>query len=181
MAYKPILFTKSQLKTDLLAVAKAKSKLKAINTRISAIAKTFGTDSSIYRSTVESIINTDKNANYYHINKKGIVQINVTNKLLTTEEGTHIYNIAKRVRTLSEIKKSYAPDRQESVPDLRVEIEERFNYEREIAAEISNMMSILESTHTDEEMREIKDSLYMDKKPTYEDIEDFLERFENEV
>lgn len=181
MAYKPILFTKSQIKTNLREVAKYKSKLKAINTRISAIAKTFGTDSNIYRSTVESIINTDKNANYYHVNKKGIVQINVTNKLLTTEEGTHIYNISKRTRTLSDIKKSYAPERKESVKNLRVEIENRFNYEKEIAAEISNMMSRLEHTHTDEEMREIKDILYTDKKPTYEDIEEFLERFENEV
>lgn len=196
MAYKPTLMTKAELKEKggSLKATKIKSAIKRINTRISAIAKTFGTDSSLYMEIVERLTTIDKNGEFTHESKSGVIQLNVSNKLITSEIGTHVYNSAKYTRTLSQIKESYAPQQEGSAKDLKNVILERKTYENEIASEIANMMSTYDETHTDAETDALKEELYgekitivtpngttvtrYEKKPTYEDIEEYLEKFE---
>lgn len=196
MAYKPRLMTKAELKQKggSLKATKLKSAIKRINTRISAIAKTFGKNSSLYMEIVERLTTIDKTKEFTHVSKSGIIQLNATNKLITSEIGTHIYNSAKYTRTLSQIKESYAPNQEGSTEELKNIILERKSYENEIASEIANMMSRYEETHTDAETDALKEELYgekittvtpngtivtrYEKKPTYEDIEEYLDKFE---
>lgn len=196
MAYKPTLMTKAELKEKggSLKATKIKSAIKRINTRISAIAKTFGKDSSLYMEIVERLIRLDRDKQYTHESKSGIIQLNVSNKLITSEIGTHVYNSAKYTRTLSQIKESYAPTQEGSAKELKNVILERKSYENKIASEIANMMSRYDETHTDAETDALKEELYgekvtiitpngttitrYEKKPTYEDIEEYLEKFE---
>ena len=79
------------------------SEIKRINTRISSIAKTFGTDSETYKKTIAPFLN-DTYSGVTHLTKKGVLQFDTGLKKIVSRASKKAIGIAKRsVKTLSQL------------------------------------------------------------------------------
>lgn len=156
---KPI-FTKEQIKSNKLDVAKAHSEIKRINTRLDAIYNKFGKDSSAYKDAIKNI-NTEAFAPYLNISAEGKVRLKNSNKLLTSQEGSHLFRIARHTPTLNQLKQKLPFEaKDEPIDNLIQDINEQIDRETEISSEIGGIMSDALNYLTDTEYDALKNEMY---------------------
>lgn len=147
------------------------SELKRINTRISAIAKQFGTESYYYKKTIAQF-QTKQFKDLVHYTNKGVIQLNTNVASIRNKNREYLTNIArKNVKTISRIRQELGMEGREKVADV---VKER---ERKTATEerLKSKIQFLYDNYTESEQEEIAPDLFRSKgKLTNEQIDDIM-------
>lgn len=179
---------KQEERKQLLAERKkARATTKRINSRISAIANKFGVDSRTYKNTIAPYLN-DKTKEYTHVTKKGILQLNTSNKFIDTNAMKKLIKTANRtIPTITRIKermKKRIESEQGQYPTTITDEQLIKLYEKSEVTEfaLKSQVDFLYEYWDDAEKKKYFPELYKDNRGkrqlTYEEIDTFYERLQ---
>lgn len=154
----------------LLQQAKQQSIIKRINTRISAIARIFGTNSSTYKNTIAPFLN-DNYKNVTHRTKKGILQFDTGKKKISTVESKKAIAIAQRtVKTKTELLSNAEGETEEQ----KIKAVNKMNdIETQFKKHIDFLYENIKDKFTDSELQKELPQLYRSSgKISYDDMKE---------
>ena len=149
------------------------AEIKRINTRISAIAKTFGMESETYKKTIAPFLN-DSYSGITHFTKKGVLQFDTGLKKIVSRSSKKAIGIAKRsVKTLSQLFEG----QENFSKEKKIKNVEEMN---KLDLDLKKSTEYLYQNYTDSEIQYTFPELYEEGKLSYEQIRNIINRVEDE-
>lgn len=164
-----------------------RNNLKALNTRLQAIADRFGTNSVTYQNAIVDIENNPKFEGLFHYKDNGVLALTQSPREINESAGgKHLVNLAnKKIKTFSELTKGIEEDfikegqtkeeRKQAIEEMQRTIENQ----NIVAEEFKNVKAQFYDLYTPSEREEKMGDMYIserNEKATYDELKEWAER-----